>query len=221
MKINEVAVLNEAKKIDEAPYGILKGLGDKVAAKMGSQRAADAGAIGKEANALKKQFTSFWKNANAQQPTKEIMVQYLQAKGFPIANTQELDSIAKSVGKPNPGIAQKIAKGWKNFKKGLPKMTGAKPTALKPNLNVQDGGKEQEKVAASMYEAVPKSQILSDKAIDQILMYIVRAGFQQRADLGGASSFAPNTGGTDTKPTSTGQSAGGMTQGKDGVWRFN
>jgi len=214
MKINEIAVLTESQQVDEAPYGMLKGLGNKIAAKMGSQRAADADAIGKEANALKKQFTSFWKNTNAQQPTKEIMVQYLQAKGFPIADTKELDAIVRSAGKLNPSLAQKIAKGWKNFKKGLPKMPkGAQQTPLKPNLSTVDGGKDR--IASSMYEAVPKSQILNDKAIDQIFMYIVKAGYQQRADLGGSSAFAPNAGGSQKKP------AGGMSQGKDGVWRFN
>lgn len=214
MKIHEVAVLTESKKVDEAPYGMLKGLGNKIAAKMGSQRAADADAIGKEANALKKQFTSFYKNTNAGAPTKDVMVQYLQAKGFPIADPKELDMIAKSAGKLNPSLAQKIAKGWKNFKKGLPKLPqGAQATPLKPNLDVQAGGKDQ--LAASMYEAIPKSQILSDKAMDQIFMYIVKAGYQQRADLGGASAFAPTAGGSQKKPE------GGMTQGKDGVWRFN
>jgi len=215
MKINEIAVLTESKQVDEAPYGMLKGLGNKIAAKMGSQRAADADAIGKEANALKKQFTSFWKNTNAQQPTKEIMVQYLQAKGFPIADTKELDAIARSAGKLNPSLAQKIAKGWKSFKKGLPKMPkGAQQTPMKPNLTAVDGdGGDQ--MVAGMYEAVPKGQILNDKAIDQIFMYIVKAGYQQRADLGGASAFAPNAGGSQKKPS------GGMSQGKDGVWRFN
>ena len=217
MKINEIAVLTESQHVDEAPYGALKSMGNKIAAKFGSQRAADAGAIGKEANAMKKQFVSFAQNSNQGQPTKELLVQYLQAKGFPIADTRELDMIAKSAGKLNPSLAQKIAKGWKNFKKGLPKLPkmpqGAQPTALKPNLDVQAGGKDQ--VAAGMYEAIPQSQMLNDKAMDQIFMYIVKAGYQQRADLGGASAFAPSAGGSQKKP------AGGMAQGKDGVWRFN
>lgn len=214
MKINEIAVLTESQHVDEAPYGALKSMGNKIAAKFGSQRAADAGAIGKEANALKKQFVAFAQNSNQGQPTKELLVQYLQAKGFPIADTKELDAIARSAGKLNPSLAQKLAKGWKNFKKGMPKMPkGVQPTKMQPNLTAVDGGKDQ--VAASMYEAVPKSQIVNDKTMDQIFMYIVKAGYTQRADMGGASAFAPNAGGGQTKPQ------GAMSQGKDGVWRFN
>ena len=215
MKINEIAVLTESQHVDEAPYGALKSMGNKIAAKFGSQRAADAGAIGKEANALKKQFVSFAQNSNQGQPTKELLLQYLQAKGFPIADTKELDAIARSAGKLNPSLAQKLAKGWKQFKKGMPKLPkGAEPTKMQPNLKTVDGGKDQQ-VAASMYEAVPKSQIVNDKTMDQIFMYIVKAGYTQRADMGGASAFAPNAGGSQTKPQ------GAMSQGKDGVWRFN
>ena len=31
-------------------------------------------------------------------------------------------SLARSAGKLNPSLAQKLAKGWKQFKKGMPKL---------------------------------------------------------------------------------------------------
>jgi len=81
MKLYEV-LLEDKKKVQEAPMGMLNTLGNKAMAKMGSARATGKLSTGALANQLHKEF-QIYLGKTGREATKDAVMGFLSSKGYP------------------------------------------------------------------------------------------------------------------------------------------
>lgn len=124
-------IIAESKQIDEAPMGMLKTIGNKLASKMpGTIGSSAVGRLetGKVANQVKADFYKYLGQTGLEADADTI-IQFLQSQGYPVAGAQ---AIAKKAETPAPtGSAQPVA----TPAQAAPSATAAKqPTGkLAPN----------------------------------------------------------------------------------------
>jgi hypothetical protein len=81
MKLYEV-LLEDKKKVQEAPMGMLKTLGNKAMSKLGNARATGKLSTGALANQLHKEFQQYL-GKTGREATKDAVMGFLQSKGYP------------------------------------------------------------------------------------------------------------------------------------------
>lgn len=82
MKLYELLTESKAKKIDEAPMGMFKTLGNKAMAKMGNARAGGKVGTGSLANQLHKEFQHYL-GSSGEDATKRSILAFLKSKKYP------------------------------------------------------------------------------------------------------------------------------------------
>jgi hypothetical protein len=88
MKIKDILI--ESKSLDEAPVGMLKRAGLGIASKLGSQGAGGKLDTANVANQLKKDFTRYVGTLWNRKPDAELLVQWLQSKGYPTDGVEKM-----------------------------------------------------------------------------------------------------------------------------------
>ena len=148
MKLYEV-LLEDKKKVQEAPMGMLNTLGNKAMAKMGSARATGKLSTGALANQLHKEF-QIYLGKTGREATKDAVMGFLSSKGYPtqgaatIINTAlkgagaaptgplaNLKTTAKDVA---ANAKQALTKAGSQAKDALVKGAGNIADKLKPGL---------------------------------------------------------------------------------------
>jgi hypothetical protein len=94
MKFSDIIIENKAQELTEKPMGFLKTIGNKVASTFGSGQAQGRLDTGKEANALRKDFDVFL-GKTGQNPTGDLVIQFLQQKGYPTKSAQNFIAAGK------------------------------------------------------------------------------------------------------------------------------
>jgi hypothetical protein len=94
MKFSDIIIETKKQQITEKPMGFLKTMGNKVASTFGSGQAQGRLDTGKEANTLRKDFDIFL-GKTGQNPTGDLVLQFLQQKGYPTKSAQNFISAAK------------------------------------------------------------------------------------------------------------------------------
>jgi hypothetical protein len=89
MKINEFAIINESKKVNEAPMGMLKRAGLGIASKFGSAKAAGKLETGKTANLIKKAFEKHL-GATGGEASAEELIAFLKLNKYPTDGVEQL-----------------------------------------------------------------------------------------------------------------------------------
>jgi len=188
----EILEIITESKVDEAPAGLLKRAGTAVMAKLGSKTAKTAQVLQREMNAMKKEFVAFYKNVPGGKPTLELLVQYLQQKGYPVKNPNQLTAMMKA--------AQKTAGKLKRNDPNAGAITPGGAQKADPNAPQQG-----ELFQSIQFESLTEATVLKGAQIDAILKYIVQRGFQKGATKSGTfkkSAFGYNRGrgGTTAAP---------------------
>jgi hypothetical protein len=88
MKIKDI--LLESNSLNEAPVGMLKRAGLGIASKLGSQGAGGKLDTANVANQLKKDFTRYVGTLWNRKPDAELLVQWLQSKGYPTDGVEKM-----------------------------------------------------------------------------------------------------------------------------------
>jgi hypothetical protein len=88
MKIKDILI--ESKSLDEAPVGMLKRAGLGIASKLGSHGAGGKLDTANVANQLKKDFTRYVGTLWNRKPDAELLVQWLQSKGYPTDGVEKM-----------------------------------------------------------------------------------------------------------------------------------
>jgi hypothetical protein len=88
MKIKDILI--ESKSLDEAPVGMLKRAGLGIASKLGSQGASGKLDTANVANQLKRDFTKYVGTLWNRKPDAELLVQWLQSKGYPTDGVEKM-----------------------------------------------------------------------------------------------------------------------------------
>jgi hypothetical protein len=100
MKIKDI--LLESNSLNEAPVGMLKRAGLGIASKLGSQGAGGKLDTANVANQLKKDFTRYVGTLWNRKPDAELLVQWLQSKGYPTDGVEKmLAPVAQNTAKPD------------------------------------------------------------------------------------------------------------------------
>jgi hypothetical protein len=100
MKIKDI--LLESNSLNEAPVGMLKRAGLGIASKLGSQGAGGKLDTANVANQLKKDFTRYVGTLWNRKPDAELLVQWLQSKGYPTDGVEKmLAPVAQNTAEPN------------------------------------------------------------------------------------------------------------------------
>jgi hypothetical protein len=113
MKFSDIIIETKKQQITEKPMGFLKTMGNKVASTFGSGQAQGRLDTGKEANTLRKDFDIFL-GKTGQNPTGDLVLQFLKQKGYPTKSAQNFISAGKPQAAPaaepaataNPADAQ-------------------------------------------------------------------------------------------------------------------
>jgi hypothetical protein len=88
MKIKDILI--ESNSLNEAPVGMLKRAGLGIASKLGSQGAGGKLDTANVANQLKKDFTRYVGTLWNRKPDAELLVQWLQSKGYPTDGVEKI-----------------------------------------------------------------------------------------------------------------------------------
>ena len=107
MKINDLIV---EQKLDEKPMGALAGIGNKIASKFGSGKAAGKLDTGKMANDLRKQFDVYL-GKTGQQADAQVIIDFLSSMGLP---TDAVNSQSAAGAKLQPAKDMKSTLGIGN-----------------------------------------------------------------------------------------------------------
>jgi hypothetical protein len=100
MKIKDI--LLESNSLNEAPVGMLKRAGLGIASKLGSQGAGGKLDTANVANQLKKDFTRYVGTLWNRKPDAELLVQWLQSKGYPTDGVEKmLAPVAQNTAEPD------------------------------------------------------------------------------------------------------------------------
>jgi len=99
MKFSDIIIETKKQQITEKPMGFLKTMGNKVASTFGSGQAQGRLDTGKEANALRKDFDIFL-GKTGQNPTGDLVLQFLKQKGYPTKSAQNFISAGKPQSAP-------------------------------------------------------------------------------------------------------------------------
>jgi hypothetical protein len=123
MKFSDIIIETKKQQLTEKPMGFLKTMGNKVASTFGSGQAQGRLDTGKEANTLRKDFDVFL-GKTGQNPTGDLVLQFLKQKGYPTKSAQNFIS----AGKPQAAPADDQTK---------PAATPATPGATTPPTDAQ------------------------------------------------------------------------------------
>jgi hypothetical protein len=99
MKFSDIIIETKKQQITEKPMGFLKTMGNKVASTFGSGQAQGRLDTGKEANTLRKDFDIFL-GKTGQNPTGDLVLQFLKQKGYPTKSAQNFISAGKPQAAP-------------------------------------------------------------------------------------------------------------------------
>jgi hypothetical protein len=99
MKFSDIIIETQQQQLTEKPMGFLKTMGNKVASTFGSGQAQGRLDTGKEANTLRKDFDIFL-GKTGQNPTGDLVLQFLQQKGYPTKSAQNFISAGKPQAAP-------------------------------------------------------------------------------------------------------------------------
>lgn len=128
MKITDLLIENKAQ-VDEAPMGLLKNLGNRVASAFGSGKAQGRLDTGKIANDLRKEFDVYL-GKTGQEPTGEMVLGFLKSKGYPTAGASKILGSTPTQGPADAPAATAAPKA-------------AEPAAPAPSYNNQLAGGKQ------------------------------------------------------------------------------
>jgi hypothetical protein len=121
------------QRLDEKPMGMLKSLGNKAMAALGSGQAQGKVETGTMANQLRKQFDVYL-GQTGDEATPEVIVGFLQSKGLPTGAVEKMLGISRSAtGDQAP--AQATGDAQQTAKPQTTAQPAAKPTAEKPADN--------------------------------------------------------------------------------------
>jgi hypothetical protein len=99
MKFSDIIVETQKQQLTEKPMGFLKTMGNKVASTFGSGQAQGRLDTGKEANTLRKEFDVYL-GKSGQNPTGDLVLQFLTQKGYPTNSAKNFISAAKPQAAP-------------------------------------------------------------------------------------------------------------------------
>lgn len=133
MKFSDLIVENKKQELTEKPMGFLKTMGNKVASAFGSGKAQGRLDTGKKANALRKEFDVFL-GKTGQNPTGDLVLQFLKQKGYPTKSAQNFIAAAK----PQAATAKQEPAA----------QTGQEPAATKPQAQQEPAAQTQPAQAA-------------------------------------------------------------------------
>jgi hypothetical protein len=104
MKFSDIIIETKKQQLTEKPMGFLKTMGNKVASTFGSGQAQGRLDTGKEANTLRKDFDVFL-GKTGQNPTGDLVLQFLKQKGYPTKSAQNFISAGKPQATPTDAQA--------------------------------------------------------------------------------------------------------------------
>jgi hypothetical protein len=99
MKFSDIIIETKQQQLTEKPMGFLKTMGNRVASTFGSGQAQGRLDTGKEANTLRKDFDIFL-GKTGQNPTGDLVLQFLKQKGYPTKSAQNFISAGKPQAAP-------------------------------------------------------------------------------------------------------------------------
>lgn len=133
MKLYEV-LLEDKEKVQEAPMGMLKTLGNKAMSKLGSDRATGKLSTGTLANQLHKEFQTYL-GKTGREATKDAVMGFLQSKGYPTQGAATIINQAlKGASAAPTGPLANLKATAKTAKDALVKGAGNIADKLKPEL---------------------------------------------------------------------------------------
>lgn len=192
MKFSDIIIETKKQQITEKPMGFLKTMGNKVASTFGSGQAQGRLDTGKEANTLRKDFDVFL-GKSGQNPTGDLVLQFLTQKGYPTKSAQNFISAGKPQATPAAAPAATTPPGDDQ----------TKPAAT-PDATTPPAADAQEKPATT----TPPAQSTKDEIAARIKANVGKSAAANKASGFGQAVEKPNP---DAGAASFGQMAQQLT----------
>jgi hypothetical protein len=158
MKFSDIIIETKKQQLTEKPMGFLKTMGNKVASTFGSGQAQGRLDTGKEANTLRKDFDVFL-GKTGQNPTGDLVLQFLKQKGYPTKSAQNFISAGKPQAAPaaDPAATAKPAAPADDQTKPAATPGATTPPTDAPEKSAAPAQPTKDEIAARVKANVGKS----------------------------------------------------------------